>query len=256
MNDPSKNTNSVNFLEFVGFEETNFLVSLQNMRQEFDAFSHLDGLFQAAIQHAKVPPNRAIVMQLLLFVHYHLFFSTATLLRCHLSEAFASARSAVDAALTAYRIIEGHGTQEEYVEGAKTFRHTPNYIREARKKDPSLFPLAGHLLKVHGEFSRSASHADFAVFMHRLEIKSSEREMIQLGYFQFPKTSPEAKFYFLALLHTFTVMASVFEEFLVHEVKAVPQEWAQELRRFGISIENWRAKTRASGEDKSEPPQV
>lgn len=248
MNDAPGKQNSVNFLEFIGLEETNLLASLQNMRQEFDAFSHLDGLYQAAIQHAEVPPSRAIVMQLLLFVHYHLFFSTATLIRCHLSEAFASARSAVDAAMNAYRIIEGHGTQEEYVEGASTFQHTPNYIRKARKKDPTLFPLADHLLKVHGEFSRSASHADFAVFAHRLEIKSSEREMIQLGYFQFPKTPPEAKFYFLTLLHTFTVIASVFERFLVEEVKAVPREWSQELRTFGITIENWRAKAKAAGE--------
>ncbi len=47
----------------------------------------------------------------LLLVHYHYYYSAATLLSCHLSEALASMRTAIEAGLTAYRIIEDRPSQ-------------------------------------------------------------------------------------------------------------------------------------------------
>ena len=110
------------FFEYLGAETGNLLVTLNNLRTEFDLFSRLDGLYRTAIRNARADsPDDLVVLQLLLFVHYHYYNSTATLLRCHLSDALASMRTAIEAGLTAYRIIEDRPSQLQYVQRDKSF---------------------------------------------------------------------------------------------------------------------------------------
>ena len=43
-----------NFLEYLGAETGNLLVTLNNLRTEFDMFSHLDGLYRRAIRSGRI----------------------------------------------------------------------------------------------------------------------------------------------------------------------------------------------------------
>lgn len=233
----------LNLLSFLGHEHTNFLVSFNALRQEFALFAHLDLLYQAGIRGDPVPPSNWVQMQLLLFCHYHLYYATSTLLRCHLSDAFASLRTAIDASLHAYRIIEGHGTPEQYINRDKTFIHSANYVRRKREKDASVMPLAEHLLKIHEACSRFASHADFDAFGHRLELVRKGTPMLKVHYFQHPKDVPEFQFYAVTMLHTFVVILNVFEKVLV-DLKRVDQSWSKKLRAIGTRLEEWRKQLR------------
>jgi hypothetical protein len=229
--------NNINIFEYVAADEQNFLTTLHNFREEFDIFGAVVDLYQ--IGDTEIPRKHSVPVQLFAFIHNHLLVSTATLMRCHLSEAAHSVRVAIDAALIAYRIVEGHGTQEDYIEGKNSFDQTPRYIKNKRRDDPNVFPIADHLLRLHALFSKIASHADFDVFLHRLSFEKLDgnREQLQLGLFQFPKDPDEFRMIFLGHLHAFVVMANIFEKLLVSEVKSVPQTWGARLRNLGSHIE-------------------
>lgn len=236
----------LNLLEFLGAEHTNFLISFNAFRQEFSAFSHIDTLYQVGVRTAEVPPSSMVTMQLLIFCHYHLYFSTTTLMRCHLSDAFASLRVAIEASLHAYRIIAGDGTVEQYVNRDKTFLYSVNRIRKAREKDPEFLPLAGHLLKIHEACSQYGSHADFDAFTHRLQMVRARVPMMQVHYFQKPERTADFQFYMVTLLHTFVVILNVFEGFLKNEMKTVDDAWSGELREIGETLERWRRQLNTS----------
>ena len=110
------------FLEYLGVETGNLLISLNNHRTEFEMFSRLDALYRTAFRDGRVDSaDDLIIPQLLLLVHYHYYYSAATLLRCHLSDALASMRTAIEAGLTAYRIIEDRPSQLKYVQRDRSF---------------------------------------------------------------------------------------------------------------------------------------
>ncbi len=81
---------------FIGIEHEQFLISLAKDSDAFRILSHIQGFYDAATSEMSVDKNDIAVFQLLSFTHYHFLFSTACLMRCHLSEAFASARAAID----------------------------------------------------------------------------------------------------------------------------------------------------------------
>ena len=100
----------MNFFKYLAAEENNLLTSLHDYRKEFDYFNHLDGLFQAAGQKLKVG-EKGTLIALFSFTHFHLYFSVAAIYRMHASECWVSNRKAIDAILSAYRIIEEPGSQ-------------------------------------------------------------------------------------------------------------------------------------------------
>ena len=242
--------NSLTMFEYVAADEQNFLTTLHNFPTEFDLFGMVTDLYQ--LGEVEIPQQHAVPIQLFNFIRTHLLFSTATLMRCHMSEAQNSVRVAIDAALIAYRIVEGHGTQEEYIEGANSFNQTPRYIKNKRKHDPDVFPFADHLLNLHSLFSNIASHADFSVFSHRLRITKLEgrREYLQLGFFQRPDDPDEFRFFLLGHLHTFVIMAAIFEELLSSTLRVVPQGWGVNLHALGSTVESRRDAAKAAYEAK------
>jgi hypothetical protein len=103
----------------------------------------LDGTFQAPIPHLRIAANdeySQTVLSLYLFTHYHLYLSTVMLLRCHLSDSLASTRKAIDATLTAYRLIVEPQTLEEYKSQHRHYQFIKGHIERRRKADPTLFP--------------------------------------------------------------------------------------------------------------------
>src|SRR5205807_624125 len=105
----------LDLFKFVSIENEQLMVSLAKDREQFGVISHIQGLYDAACSNREANENDIVVFQLLTFTHYHFLFSTACLMRCHLSEAFASARAAIDAALIAAQIIHDRASQVAYV---------------------------------------------------------------------------------------------------------------------------------------------
>lgn len=235
-----KSSGKMTLYDFIGTQETNLLVSLSQLPQEMGALSRLDDLYHEAFGLGSISDSDAVIQQLLIYCHFHFYFSAATLLRSHLSEAFASVRTAIEAALHAYRILEGHGTHEEYVSRDKSFVYTPASIRKIWKSNPSVLPLARPLLQVHEQCSQFASHADFDSFLHRLEVVETDVAELRVHYFQMPRTVTEVRMYVLTLIHTFIVILNVFETYVAKRHKVVSDTWGENLRKLGGAVEALR----------------
>jgi hypothetical protein len=232
-------TSPIDLLRFVSIENEQFLISLANNRDELAFISRLQGLYDAAMSNMTVRENDMVIFQLLTFTHYHFLFSTACLMRCHLSEAFASARAAIDAALIVTQIIHDRASQMAYVKREKPFdklgRHYRNLIKEKKDLPHRLVP---ELLKLHDRFSTFASHADVDSFVHRIEVAGETgKPQINIQYFQFSRDEAERKIHALTLFHTFVMILDVFSDFLVTELKVVPQRWKAELHGLGQTME-------------------
>lgn len=228
----------MDILQFVGMEHQNFLVSLATNQDELKIISNLQGLYEAATAHVTVSENDVAVFQLLTFTHYHFLFATASLMRWHLSEAFASARTAIDGALIGAHIIHDRPSQIAYTKREKPFdnfaRHLANLIKNG---NPLPHPLVPDLFDLHKKFSTFASHADVNSFIHRVQISREPQLMLNFEYFQFSEDETERKIHALLLFHTFVMVLDVFSNFLVVEQRAVPQAWQDELHRLGKAIE-------------------
>jgi hypothetical protein len=237
----------MDILQFVSMEHQKFLVSLVNNRDELNIISRLQGLYEAAMTNRAVAENDMAVFQLLTFTHYHFLFSTASMMRCHLSEAFGSARIAIDGALIGAHIINDRPSQIAYTKREKPFdnfaRYLGNLIKDEKPLPHFLVPA---LFEQHKRYSTFASHADVNSFVHRVNISSKSEKMLIVEYFQFSKNEAERKIHALMLFHTFVMVLDVFSDFLVVEPKAVPKAWQDELRGLGKSIERHAAELRTT----------
>jgi hypothetical protein len=229
----------LDLLRFVSLEHEQFLVSLANNRDEFRILSHIHGLYDAATSNVSVHENEMAIFQILTFTHYHFLFATACLMRCHLSEAFASARAAIDGSLVGAQIIHDRASQIAYTKREKPFdnfaRHLGNLISSGK---PLPHPSVPALIDLQKSFSTFSVHADVGTFMHRVKVSGEdESRLLSMQYFQFAQNETERKIHALTLFHTFVMVLDVFSNFLVGEHKGVPQECQDELHGLGKAIE-------------------
>lgn len=161
----------LDLLKFVAVENEQFMISLVKDRDAFRAIQHIHGLYDAACSNKTASKNDIVVFQLLHFTHYHFLFSAACLMRCHLSEAFASARTAIDAALIAAQIIHDRASQVAYIKREKPFdnfaRYLGNLIRDGKLLPHTLVPT---LRDLYSNISTFAGHADVGSFIHRVKL--------------------------------------------------------------------------------------
>jgi len=226
-------------LRFVSIENEQFLVSLANNRDELKILSHIHGLYDAATAEKSVAEDDMAVFQLLSFTHYHFLFSTACLMRCHLSEAFASARAGIDGALVGAQIIHDRASQVAYTKREKPFDNFARYLGNLiGANKPLPHPLVPDLFSLHKSFSGFAAHADVGSFVHRVNFAGEpDNRLLTFEYFQFAKNATERKIHAVTLFHTFVMILDVFSDFLVTEQQAVPKEWQDELHGLGQAIE-------------------
>jgi hypothetical protein len=245
----------LDLLRFVSIENEQFLVSLANNRDELKILSHIQGLYDAATAEKNVDENDMAVFQLLTFTHYHFLFSSACLMRCHLSEAFASARAAIDGALVAAQIIHDRASQVAYTKREKPFDNFARYLGNLIKdKKPSPHRLVPDLIGLHKSFSSFAAHADVGSFVHRVKFTGEPQgRMLTFEYFQFAQNETERKIHALTLFHTFVMILDVFSDFLVSEQKVVPKEWQDELRGLGGAIERHHDELKAGLQAEATP---
>ncbi len=226
-------------LQFEATEHQRFLMSLVSLPEELRALQHLHGLYAAAMKNQTTEEKNIIVIQLLTFTHYHFLFSTTCYMRCHMSEAYSSARAAIDAALIAAQIIHDRSAQAAYFDRTHPFdkliRYFKNFIKD-NKPLPS--PLIPWLIAHHDACSQFASHADVQTFVHRLEfVTVATEQMMSFGYFQTPRDPAEMKYHFLGLLRIFTVILDIFANFIVDELKVLPSNWRDELHKLSEILE-------------------
>ena len=226
-----------NLLTFVSLEQQQFMVSLANNRDDFEFLTRLDVLYSDALSHCRIRENDAIILQLLSFTHYHFLFATASLMRCHLSEAFGSARAAIDAALVGAQIIHDRPSQEAYMRRDGVFTKYSRYLGNLIKSNGALpHHLVRILFDLHKQISTFAIHADVDSFIHRADVVNVPKTLATFEYFQFPRSEAKRKLYATKLLLVFVMVLDVFSDFLVVEQKLRPQEWQDALRRLGHSL--------------------
>ena len=241
-------------LHFVSQEHEQFLIAVANERDELKAVNNLQGLYKAALSYIKLTDKAdLIVYQLLGFTHYHFLFATACLLRCHLSEAFSSLRSAIDGAVVAAYIINDRPSQEAYRARRRPFdklmRHARNFIRENRL-DKLPHPQIPYLIEMHDLCSTFASHADINSFAHRAREFRDEHgiDWATTEYFQFSRDPQQQRYYFFSLMHGFAIILNVFSSFLIDEQKKVGEQWGIELHGAIAGFEKVREATGPSEE--------
>jgi hypothetical protein len=248
-------TEPLDLLRFVAIENEQFMVSLTNNRNELAVLSHLHGLYSAAMSGRTVHENDFAIFQMLTFAHYHFLFSTASLMRCHLSEAFASARAAIDGALIGAQIIHDRASQIAYTRREKPFDNFARYLGNLIKDGKPLpHPLVGVLFDLHKTYSTFSTHADIGSFVHRVRLpEGDEPKILSVQYFQFSQDPIEREIHAFTLFHVFVLILDVFSDFLVGEKGFLTEEWRAELHGLGKSIERHHAKLKghvgASGDD-------
>jgi hypothetical protein len=244
MNDETIQRAPPNLLQFLGMEEQQLLVSLVQMQEEMGYIAQLEGLYGAATSYKEMRQDDYVVFQLLTFTHYHFLFTLVCQMRCHLSEAFGSARAAIDAALIGAHIIKDRGAQVAYVKREAPFDNYFRYLGNLRRDGKALpHPLMDTLIDQHKKISSFATHADVGSFIHRVRDTTDEggNRMLAMEYFQFARDKDERKLHTLTLLHTSVMILDVFADFLIDEQRAIPATWKEQLHRLGAGIER-RAK--------------
>jgi hypothetical protein len=234
----------LNFIEYLSREEHNLLSSFVNFREEFDLFYNLDKIYQEPLRMLVVSEDNLVVPQLYLFVHFHLYFSVSCMLRAHLSECLSSIRKAIDASLSAYKIILEPQCATQYLNRDKLFQYIKSHLQGERNKNSSKYPLANILIKIHDDCSEYGSHADINSFFHRLEIKNvpgTNKEQLLVHYFQFPRQTEEYKFYFVVTLEAFFLMFMIFKLFFNANHEIIDPKWEQVIKTIGPRLEELRS---------------
>ncbi|MCP4987400.1 MAG: hypothetical protein GY928_15490 [Colwellia sp.] len=241
----------LNFFEYIGTEEQHLLKNINNFRQEFDLFYTIDRLYQEPIKRLVVPNDDIVMSPLYLFVHFHLYFSMSCLLRSHLSECLASIRKAIDASLSAYKIILEPTFSKKYSEGDNYFKYIKRSIQKEREKDTSKYPLAPELIKMHEACSQFGSHADDSSLFHRFETKEipgTNQDQNILSYFQIPKNHEECKFYYFVTLQTFYQMFLIFKLFLDKNLEIIDPNWENIVCKLGPELQRLKDKAKSKAD--------
>ena len=220
-NEDVMNVPKTNLLEYIGAEQTNLLVTLTKCHADIaKMFPILDGAYQAPLGFIDVnikDEHKKTVLSLYLFTHYHLYFSTVCLLRCHISDSFGSTRKAIDATLTAYRLIEEPDTLPLYQQREWSYQSIKSHVVKKIKDDPTKFVHAAPLIELHDICSEFGSHADISSFIHRTLVEPTEeagKGLFKLGMFQIPDTDIELRRYLVETLLAYTHMTKVFSAFI------------------------------------------
>jgi hypothetical protein len=226
-------------MRFLSLEEHQLLVSAARMSEEIALLGHIEGLYGAAMSFKDVTMDQYALFQLLTFSHYHLLFTMSCQMKCHLSEAFASVRVAIDAALIAGHIIADRPSQVAYAKGEKPFDNYARYLGNMIKDGKPLpHPLMKLLVEQQKKISTFAAHADMRSFVHRVrQAQEGGKPFIGMEYFQFARNDDERKLHTLTMLHTYVMVLDVFSGFLMTEAKVVPAEWRKQLHGIGATIE-------------------
>lgn len=180
-----------------------------------------------------------ITAMLYLYVHSQLYFSISAFLRCHSKEAFAATRTAIDAALVTYRILEEPGSEDRYLKGDREFVFIKRHIQQAREKDPAKYPKAAPLIDFHKWCSKYASHADADAVVMQTEIVEdlkAETQELKQHYFDIRRRKVEGQYFLVFLLDIYFHVFQVFRPSLGRKLKIYGEEWEKRIQRLADEL--------------------
>jgi hypothetical protein len=219
---------------FVSIENENFLNALASFTDEKNMLAKLQGLYSTVIKTRELNENDLVLFQLLTLTHYHFLFSLSCLMRGHLSEAFASVRVAIDAALIASVIIKDRSAQVAYVKRERPFDKLNRHLKNLVNNGTELHHAVPKLLRLHGICSTFASHADISSFVHRVAVtRTGNNRKVDLQYFQFSDNEARRKVHCFNIFYCFVLILDLFSDFLVDEQKAVSSQWKEQVIELG-----------------------
>lgn len=226
------------FINYLGRQEHNLLVSLIELDDAFRVFKILDEIVRGALDKVDIPEPDEVIGTLFVFVHSQYYFAVSALLRGNISEALNSTRRAIDATLSTYKIIDDPSEAENYKSRGGTFKNIKRDIKTERQSDTKKYPLAELLIQMHEYCSKMASHADYAGIEPRLESRAmgaGKREQLY-NYFDHPKDHAAYDRLFMDVLAVFYQMFAVFKEFLVDNFTGDADEWIKRFDTVGAAI--------------------
>ncbi len=231
----------INIIEFVSVENNNFLTSLINCKQEFDLFCEIDARYRLIMKDVTIPASMPVPLQMFGLAHYHLLFAFSAMMRCHLSEAWNSARIAIDAGLIAEHMTRKPEDQEKYAKS----ENSPQLIRiyKGLKKQGKTLPhqAIDNLLEVYDSCSSHASHADVNVFVHRITFPENGNNLLGISPFQAPDDPNTMRKYMLELILVFSSVLSLFDKFTRIIKPDLPEDWEASMNRVVAVVNNRKA---------------
>src|SRR6266496_1279712 len=203
-------------------------------------FEVLNGLFYEPHRHIKLKrEGRALLLGALFdMAHFQLHFTMATFLRGHRSEAFASVRKAIDAAMNAM-VLHIEPTQfTNYKASAYPFTRMTHYLtRPARQ---AAYPLATHLVDIHGICSNFASHADFRSLPPRAKLVAPDGgDWAAFRFFWFEphqEDPPLDHAIGIDLLVAFGLVLRAFMPWIFAHAPKLAKEWRKNAMAFVKSL--------------------
>jgi hypothetical protein len=220
-------SNSHNFIEYLGRQEHNLLVSVIELSDAFHTFKILDEIIRQAQREVDIPESDEILGTMWMFVHSQYYFAVSALLRGNISEALNGTRRAIDATLSAYKILDDPAESDNYKSRGGTFRNIKRSVKAEREADSDKYPLADLLIEMHEYCSQMASHADYSGIEPRLESRPKEpgkREQLY-HYFDHPTDHYAYHGLFMDLLAVFCQMFSVFKDFIADKHTGDRDQW-------------------------------
>lgn len=223
--------NETSFFEYLGVDEQNMLTLMNIYKPEYAFFLKLDQLYQKWLnvyRNSKIKGNyECIVASLLWATHSYLYFCFACAFRTHFSEACAALRKSIDAAFTAYKIIEEPSLAEAYIDKSHKDNKIFIFIKKNLKQNLDKFPLAKNLIERYESYSEH-SHIDFVSFMHRFNV---EGDKMKIGYTQFTEDIDEGAIYFATFLFDFIDILQIYKHFYNKKVSGIILAEIESLKR-------------------------
>lgn len=241
-----EDSQEINFSSYLETEEQNLRLSFVFLGNKIDFFYRLDDVYKELLyqfDNIKDIEGSLLIFNQYCFVHYHLYFSISCLLRCHLSDCYASTRKAIDASFITYETLLRPEFAKEYLgddSGSRSYMYLKKNIQQAINQDSRAYPLAKPLLKKYDLFSKIGSHADpDCVLTGRVKvnkISESGKTTLKFLYFQNPENRTMMELHYMQTLSTYYEILRIFYLFFEKVKNSIKTEWNDKYESLGVAI--------------------
>lgn len=219
----------VDFLEYLSIEEKNVSNNIILFKEEYDVFYNLDRVFKDPIKRLNLQGDlmtndKKVIFTLYFLVISQLYSSYSSILRNHLSDSMSSIRIAIDAGLSAYRIMLEPTIVEKYLTRDKYFLYIKKNMKSEVKEDNAKYPLAHLLFDIYDDCSQYGTHADIDSFFYRIDESAG---FLLLDFFQTPKNEHEYRLSIFYILNSFFLIFQIFQDYLLSVLSDKDNEWEE-----------------------------
>jgi hypothetical protein len=227
------------FEEYLRAEEQNLGISTHNLGDLLNIFYVCDDLYRYPVKNTRAlqTDDEILISIFFRFIIERLYVSVAHFLRCRFSDCLSSTRQAIDAGLSALKVIEDPTSVWKYANRDKCFVHIKDEAerRVANVQDPtpgSVEYILGRLVGFHDWCSRMGSHADLeTVFLRRVKQPPGAEGSDQASSFCFFQVhDPDGfRYYFVHVVGYYFYVLKLFEMFWETRLAVDSAKWKQEI---------------------------